>query len=162
MCMWSGRNKAWNVSCNLASHGYPIPNASENTKPQCHNENSFIYIIIEYNQHLVGEKRKRSPNTQLPSWQTVSWHNQSAAYVFTYDFVRKSKGRKKKKTFKGREYGGGAEKNNKKTTTNDQTQFFHFIQLLFTLTPLLQSPFHLKTAYFPKYGEYDLLPQAKY
>lgn len=54
--MWSGRNKAWNVSCNLASHGYPVPNTSENMKPQCHNENSFIYIIIEYNQHLVEEK----------------------------------------------------------------------------------------------------------
>lgn len=42
MCMWSGRNKAWNVSCNLASHGYPSPNTSENMKPQCHNENSFV------------------------------------------------------------------------------------------------------------------------
>jgi len=99
--MWSGRNKAWNVSCSLASHGYPDPNTSENTKPQCHKENSFIYIIIEYNQHLVREKRKRSPNTQLPSWQTVSWHHQSAAYVFTYDIVRKSKGKKKDLQGKG-------------------------------------------------------------
>lgn len=101
--MWSGRNKAWNVSCDLASHGQPVPNTSENMKPQCHNENSFIYIIIEYNQHLVGEKRKISPNTQLLSRQTVSWHNQSAAYAFTYDLVTKSK-EKKKKTFRGCKY----------------------------------------------------------
>lgn len=49
--------------CHAIWLGYPIPNPSENMKPQCYNENSFIYIIIEHNQHW-GEKKKKKEKSK--------------------------------------------------------------------------------------------------
>lgn len=98
MWMWSGRNKAWNVSWHLASHGYPGPNTSENMKPQCHNENSFVYIIIEHSQHLRGENRKESKYTAPILTNGII--NQQLMFSHTI-FCPKSKG---KESFRRREH----------------------------------------------------------
>lgn len=135
MCMWSGRNKAWNVSCHLASHGYPSPNTSENMKPQCHNENSFVYIIIEHNQHLEGEKRKKSKYT-APILINCQLAQSISTLCFYIWFGSEDK---RKRWIQGK----GALNKNKK----------HQNKTVLSLHPAL--------IYFKKKKK-DLMPQAKY